>query len=1054
MKRLKLFVAAALLAALVPAVRAGDIKVTTLYYYQEGVRYVMDGSNMLVSPAAVNKTIPSGSKMEFTALPPTGFMLDKWLLVPKSAIITAYTVEQAAAKAVKTFYGNPAAIGDVVGASGEHDICPVFKWLEYTLAYNANLPGYNGNFGEKTYVYTNNVTISGAKELGFSLPGYAVTGWSLASNSTDVVCRPGEVKTGADLGATTDGVVLYAIWEQRDISIALDAQGGSVGATNIIVRYDETYPALPVPSRQGHEFLGWFTEELGGTEIRSGDKVESDAIETLYARWKEITYSLVYCQMLGEYETTVDGGAHSVTSAVTFMRAPVEWARTGYDMVGWNTEKDSGKALFRAGATEELAGIKLGAKSGDTIKLYCVWRKRAMGIALHDVMGVTAVSNITARIGEPYSLPEPALAGFKFLGWSIGANETNSANFFRSGQRVERDDITDLYARWEEIYSAQRTVTFRYRNATGVATSKAVTVADGGAAAAPEDVDAWTGHTFEGWDKDFSSITSDTEINAIYRANAYSIVFDPNGGTGKTEDMEGVEYGETVRLNASGYTRGTTGAYRFAGWARSQSGEAEFADKAEVANLAEEDGARTVLYAVWSDSLSEYSVAADTEVLLDTGAGEGWYVTNSVTVKGESSIACALQTGAGVGYSSLVGTVNGPGTLKFRYCTDARVISNVGGIKPTSGFIVSRRDANAQSETLDAYSAEAGEWYEAEIMVAASGATTFDFRQIKPAFVGQVFTLWLDDVRWIPAGGAYAVKFDGGEGASGAMDDIECRSGEWITLPFGGFTREGWMFEGWSTEESATSAEYPDHATVKDLAAAGGKVLLHAVWSQVKHKAVFDYGYSGKTEEKVFAYGEAIEAPAAPERTGWTMTGWTPSLAATRGDEDLAYTATWVRNTYTLAFDAAGGTGGGTFNLGYGDSIVVPADPVKEHAVFLGWSPEDIPSTMPASNLTYKAQWQNDAFWVVFNAVDGSGTTAELLDYGTRLKAPRRPVLAGFIFKGWEPAPLAKTVTGPLVYTAKWKRADPNSIRTGTVIIMAHIFKHPQLMALRCKTSR
>ena len=57
-----------------------------------------------------------------------------------------------------------------------------------------------------------------------------------------------------------------------------------------------------------------------------------------------------------------------------------------------------------------------------------------------------------------------------------------------------------------------------------------------------------TGYTFEGWDFNFSKpITDDTKISAIWKANIYTVNFDPQGGILYTESAR-VTFGEFVNF--------------------------------------------------------------------------------------------------------------------------------------------------------------------------------------------------------------------------------------------------------------------------------------------------------------------------------------------------------------------------------------------------------------------------------------------------------------------------------------------------------------------------
>ena len=102
-------------------------------------------------------------------------------------------------------------------------------------------------------------------------------------------------------------------------------------------------------------------------------------------------------------------------------------------------------------------------------------------------------------------------------------------------------------------------------------------------------------------------------------------------------------------------------------------------------------------------------------------------------------------------------------------------------------------------------------------------------------------------------------------------------------------------------------------------------------------------------------------------RTGYTQTGW----ATVDGGEkvyglDAVYTQNealtlypvWNTNKYTITFDTAGGSEIAPITLDYGTAITAPADPTREGYTFIGWDKE-IPTTMPAENITLKAKWKD-----------------------------------------------------------------------------------------------
>ena len=86
--------------------------------------------------------------------------------------------------------------------------------------------------------------------------------------------------------------------------------------------------------------------------------------------------------------------------------------------------------------------------------------------------------------------------------------------------------------------------------------------------------------------------------------------------------------------------------------------------------------------------------------------------------------------------------------------------------------------------------------------------------------------------------------------------------------------------------------------------------------------------------------------------------GWDKEIPTTMPAGDMTITAKWRINRYTVTFDTNGGSAVAPITQDYGTAITAPADPTREGYTFIGWD-KAIPTTMPAENMTITAKWKD-----------------------------------------------------------------------------------------------
>ena len=190
----------------------------------------------------------------------------------------------------------------------------------------------------------------------------------------------------------------------------------------------------------------------------------------------------------------------------------------------------------------------------------------------------------------------------------------------------------------------------------------------------------------------------------------------------------------------------------------------------------------------------------------------------------------------------------------------------------------------------------------------------------------------------------------------------------------------------------------------------------------------YAYGALGGTyATQIVQTDEKAIEPDVPSRQGYQFTDW--YLDDTKYDfntavtKDMTLTAKWTANSYTITFDTDGGSEIASITQDYGTAIIAPADPTREGYTFIGWDKE-IPTTMPAENMTITAQWEINQYTVTFDT-DGGSTVAPITqDYGTAITAPADPTREGYTFVGWDKAIPATMPAGDMTITAKWKDSE------------------------------
>ena len=194
-------------------------------------------------------------------------------------------------------------------------------------------------------------------------------------------------------------------------------------------------------------------------------------------------------------------------------------------------------------------------------------------------------------------------------------------------------------------------------------------------------------------------------------------------------------------------------------------------------------------------------------------------------------------------------------------------------------------------------------------------------------------------------------------------------------------TRIGYTFDGWSVA--------PAHLMPAN------SLVYQAVWKpntdtayKVEHyKEQLDGSYVLADTDHLTGTTASDVTPATKSYTGFTAPA--TQTVAIKADGSLVVVYQYTRNSYTVTFDANGGTVTPTeITAQYGQSITLPT-PTREGYGFNGWyngSAEFNDATMGAENLTVKAKWTAGQYGYTVNhhqqTVDGTGYTVVKTENG------------------------------------------------------------------------
>ena len=848
---------------------------------------------------------------------------------------------------------NPATTTDSITIDKENS-----SW-EYKMQNG----GWSG-FGLETPVAYND----GKTDYGYSFSVNTKAGYQLASgfkvfyNGEDVTSSVKVLKY--DWGAYVTVDLGKAIGENPAThTVTFVSNGGTeIAPKEVVSGLKINEPSQPTKDK--YLFRGWYEDATFSTKFDFyNTPITSDM--TLYAKW-EAANSINEIRLVGNYQygnvpegTLLSFNPRTTTDSITIDNTNSYWVKrtsttslwggfAGNTPVAYNDGKTDYGYTFRVVANDgyqlDYSNLKVFYNEGEVTSTVEV-SKYSWGayvtVNLGKANGTPVVYTITfnsndgtsvesqnVNAGEKLTEPTPAPTkeGFTFDGWYEDSTFSKKFDF-----NTPITDNMTLYAKWIEN---KYTLTFDANGGTGSMTPK--TDLTGEYTIPANEFTAPSGKQFKGW-----SLTTDGEIvtkvdmtenKTVYAiwedipVVTYTVTFDVNGGTSVAS--QNVNAGEKATEPIPAPTKE---GFTFDGWYEDATLNTKFDFNTQIVS-------EITLYAKWIEN--KYTLTFDANGGSGTMApitdltGEYTLPANGFTAPSGKQFKGWSLTTAGETVTKVDMTEN---RTVYAIWEDIPVVTytltfNANG---GSGTMAPIADLNGEY-TLPAngFTAPSGKQFKGwSLTTAGEIVTKVDMTENRT-----VYAIWED----IPVV-TYTLTFDA-NGGSGTMAQIADLTGEY-TLPANGFTApSGKQFKGWSlTTDGATvtKVEMTENRTV------------YAIWEDipvVTYTLTFDAnGGSGTMAPIADLTGEytlpsnGFTAPSGKQFKGWSLT--TDGAIVTKVDmtENRTVYAIWEDIpvvTYTLTFDANGGSGSMTPKTGLTGEYTLPANKFTAPSgkQFKGWS--------------------------------------------------------------------------------------------------------------------
>lgn len=603
--------------------------------------------------------------------------------------------------------------------------------------------------------------------------------------------------------------------------------------------------------------------------------------------------------------------------------------------------------------------------------------------------GIGNMNSITCKKEQKCILPDATFSkeGYTFAGWS---EEKNGELIYSNATEVfnlssEADGKVTLYAKWDinsfDIVfldyddSVIKQNKYNYNDIINF----------------PEDPFR-KGYTFVGWDNSETIAKDNLVVKALYEINSYDIVYNLNGG--KIEDAPSSYNIEEEKVIVP---KPKKEGYNFIGWIQKESEELiedYEIPKDTIGDIELTANYEPVTYKLIFNTNGAIEELEPKEIKYDSNFGKLY----SVTKKGYNFISWTDKENVEVSENTIFKETNDIDIYANWNPVTYNVTYNLVGGKieetPTS--------FNVESETIQI----PNPIKEGYIFLGWQSNDDNTFKKDYEISKGTIGDIELT-ANYQPI--TYIINYHS-SGGTGTMESSRIKYNNRLNLSKNKFTKEGYIFKGWSTEENG-DVVYADEQQIYNLSNKDNDIInLYATWEIIKLNVKYYNLFDVLLKEEAVDYGSKAQAPEDPFIEGYTFNGWGEIEEPIKND--TIFKAQYSINDYVVEYNLNVGNSNDLNEIHYNiesESFNLPK-PTRVGYTFLGWTgtnglKPEIEVNIPKSsigNKSYKANWLANDYNVSLNANGGSISTSNVkITYNSLYGIIPEPTRTGYTFNGW-----------------------------------------------------